>query len=193
MPGTEDIAVRIRGDLVRLGATLGTAESLTGGLISATLTAVPGASAAFRGGIVCYATDTKRDLLGVDPALLAAQGAVHPEVAQAMAKGARRALGATYGLAVTGVAGPEPQDGQPVGTVFAAVSGPGGQMRTAEWLLAGDRSAIREETTRRALMLVTATMTENTSTAELGIRTAKRSRGTNHDLDHVNPPANRQP
>lgn len=108
------------------GATVATAESLTGGLVGAALTAVPGASATYRGGVVAYATDLKADLLGVPRALLAAHGAVHPEVATAMADGVRRSAGATYGLATTGVAGPEPQDGQPVGQVWVAVSGPDG-------------------------------------------------------------------
>jgi nicotinamide-nucleotide amidase len=107
-------------------ATVATAESLTGGLLGAELTAMPGSSATFAGGIVAYATALKASLLGVPEDLLARHGAVHPEVAVAMAEGVRDRLGATYGLAVTGVAGPEPQDGRPVGTVHLAVAGPGG-------------------------------------------------------------------
>ncbi|MFC4051051.1 CinA family nicotinamide mononucleotide deamidase-related protein [Actinomadura syzygii] len=111
--------------LAERSATVATAESLTGGLIGAELTAMPGSSATFAGGLVTYATDAKRGMLGVPAGLLEEHGAVHPDVAAAMAAGARDALGATYGLAVTGVAGPEPQDGQEVGTVYIGVAGPG--------------------------------------------------------------------
>lgn len=111
--------------LAERGATVAVAESLTGGLLGAALTDMPGSSATFAGGVVAYATPLKRTLLGVPGDLLAAHGAVHPDVAVAMARGARERLGGSYGLAVTGVAGPEPQDGQPVGTVHIAVAGSG--------------------------------------------------------------------
>ncbi|MCZ9341180.1 nicotinamide-nucleotide amidohydrolase family protein, partial [Streptomyces sp. TRM76130] len=117
-------------DVVRLlkvsGATVAVAESLTGGLVAAQLTSVPGASQVFRGSVTAYATDLKHDLLGVDAAVLAARGAVDPQVAVEMAAGVRKALGADWGVATTGVAGPDPQDGQAVGTVFVAVHGPRG-------------------------------------------------------------------
>ncbi|MDL4771460.1 CinA family nicotinamide mononucleotide deamidase-related protein [Actinomadura xylanilytica] len=112
--------------LAERSATVAVAESLTGGLIGAELTAMPGSSATYAGGVVAYATELKHRLLGVPEALLAEHGAVHPEVAAAMAEGVRDRLGAAYGLAVTGVAGPEPQDGHSVGTVYASVAGPGG-------------------------------------------------------------------
>ncbi|RFU37335.1 nicotinamide-nucleotide amidohydrolase family protein [Actinomadura logoneensis] len=115
--------------LAERGATAATAESLTGGLIGAELTRMPGSSATFLGAVVSYATGLKHRLLGVDEALLAAEGAVHPEVARQMAEGVRDRLGASYGVAVTGVAGPEPQDGRPVGTVYVAVAGPGSPTR----------------------------------------------------------------
>jgi nicotinamide-nucleotide amidase len=89
--------------LLEAGATCATAESLTGGLIGAHLTAVPGSSATYRGGAVTYATETKASLLGVPEDLLAAEGAVHPDVARTMAAGVRRLLGADFGLSVTGV------------------------------------------------------------------------------------------
>ncbi|MEP6629992.1 MAG: CinA family protein [Lapillicoccus sp.] len=110
--------------LVRRGETVGCAESLTGGLVVARLVDTPGASAVVRGGVVAYATDVKASLLGVDAAVLAARGAVDPEVARQLALGARRVLGAHWGVATTGVAGPDPQDGMPVGCVFVAVAGP---------------------------------------------------------------------
>lgn len=131
--------------LTALGAhgwTLAAAESLTGGLVTATLVAVPGASAVLRGGVVAYATDLKASLLGVDPALLAAVGAVDPEVARQMAQGVRRAAGADVGLATTGVAGPDPQDGHAPGRVHVAVATPDAvHERTLD--LPGDRAAVR--------------------------------------------------
>ena len=131
--------------LTRLGArgwTVATAESLTGGLVSASLISVPGASAVVRGAVVVYATDLKRSLLGVDAELLARVGAVDAEVARQMAEGVRTRLGADVGLATTGVAGPDPQDGQPVGTVFVAVATPD-RTRVAALSLAGSRHEIR--------------------------------------------------
>lgn len=123
------------------GRTLAVAESLTGGMVAATLVEVPGASRVLRGGVVAYATELKHELLGVDADLLAAHGAVHPEVAAQMAQGVRARLGADVGLATTGVAGPDPQDGQPVGTVFVAVSD--GIPVVRALTLSGDRAAIR--------------------------------------------------
>jgi nicotinamide-nucleotide amidase len=120
----------VHGLLAERGATVAVAESLTGGLIGAELTAMPGSSATFAGGVIAYATPLKHSLLGVPADLLAAQGAVHPAVAAAMARGVRDRLGASYGLAVTGVAGPEPQDGRPVGTVHVAVAGSGDEVIT---------------------------------------------------------------
>ena len=142
--------------LLRSGSTSATAESLTGGLLGAHLTAVPGASATYRGGVVTYATDTKASLLGVPEELLAAYGAVHPDVAAHMARSVRRLMGADHGLAVTGVAGPEPQDGQQVGTVYAAVAGPGSHTEVVRFSFTGDRSGIRYDTVEGALRLLRA-------------------------------------
>ncbi|NED79136.1 nicotinamide-nucleotide amidohydrolase family protein, partial [Streptomyces sp. SID11233] len=105
----ENAAVDVIALAREAGWTLAVAESLTGGLVAAELTAAPGASAAFRGSVTAYETELKHRLLGVDPALLAREGAVHPEVAAQMASGARDVLGADWGAATTGVAGPEPQ------------------------------------------------------------------------------------
>ena len=128
--------------LAAAGATVAVAESLTGGLLGATLTAVPGASKTFRGGVIAYATDLKENLLGVPGPLLGAEGAVSAQVAAAMAAGVRDRLAASYGVALTGVAGPDPQDGKSPGTVFVAVAGPGGgQVRELD--LSGDRETIR--------------------------------------------------
>ncbi|WP_155058318.1 CinA family protein [Streptomyces blattellae] len=152
-------------ELVRLltvrGETLAVAESLTGGLVAAEITAAPGASKAFRGSVTAYATDLKHELLGVDATLLAQRGAVDPQVAAQMAAGVRKALGADWGLATTGVAGPEPQDGQPVGTVFLAVDGPfagdftaTGGGKVAALRLNGERAEIRMESVRSVLALL---------------------------------------
>lgn len=109
------------------GLTFGTAESCTGGLIAKRITDLPGASAAFRGGVVSYATQVKHDLLGVDQALLDRYGAVSEPVAAAMAEGARRALGCDIAVASTGVAGPDPDErGNPVGLVYLALAAPEG-------------------------------------------------------------------
>ncbi|MFS0866851.1 CinA family protein [Microbacterium sp. 179-B 1A2 NHS] len=142
--------------LRELGWTLGVAESLTGGLLAASVVSVPGASDVFRGGIVAYATDLKARLLGVDETLLAAHGPVHPRVARQMADGIRRAVGqedaADVGIATTGVAGPLAAGGQPVGTVHIAVSTPLGS-RVESLALSGDRDQIRTEAAARAIAL----------------------------------------
>lgn len=134
------------------GWTLAAAESLTGGLVVATLVDVPGASAVVRGGVVAYATDLKAATLGVDPDLLARRGPVDPEVAGQMAAGVRRALRADIGLATTGVAGPDPQDGHPPGEAYVAVSTPAGD-RGRRLDLAGTRAEVRAGVVRAVLAL----------------------------------------
>ncbi|MET9555925.1 CinA family protein [Streptomyces sp. NPDC006645] len=162
----EEVAAQVLDLLVRQGTTLAVAESLTGGLVAAELTSVPGASRALRGGVTAYATDVKRDVLGVEGTLLAERGAVDPEVARQMAVGVRGALGADWGIATTGVAGPEPQDGQPVGTVYVAVSGPQGAEKVAALRLNGDRAEIRRESVRSVLELLSGELTGNGRTQD---------------------------
>jgi len=135
------------------GQTLAVAESLTGGLLAATLVDVPGVSAIFRGAIVAYAIDLKSALLGVPADLLSERGAVDPEVAVAMATGARERCGTDWAVSSTGVAGPDPQDGIAAGTAFVAVAGPGGTAVRA-LALTGDRVAVREGTVIAALSLL---------------------------------------
>ncbi|WP_432073502.1 CinA family protein [Streptomyces wuyuanensis] len=147
--------------LAERGESLAVAESLTGGLVAAELTSVPGASKSFLGSVTAYATALKRDLLGVDGTLLAEHGAVHPEVAAQMAAGVRARTEAGWGIATTGVAGPEPQDGQPVGTVFVAVAGPDGTRKVARLRLNGDRSEIRRESVRNVLELLAGELSGN--------------------------------
>lgn len=147
-----------------LGATVATAESLTGGLLSATLVSVPGASSVVRGGVVAYATPLKHSLLGVDNDLLRDVGAVDPRVAVLMAEGARErcsveGLAATVGIATTGVAGPREQDGHPVGEVFVAVA-TAGETRIEHLWLEGDRTSICAQTVHEALKLALAVLSE---------------------------------
>jgi nicotinamide-nucleotide amidase len=139
------------------GETLAVAESLTGGLLAATIVDVPGASAVFRGGLVVYATDLKGRLAGVPADLLAARGPVDPDVAVALARGARERCAADWGLATTGVAGPDPQDGHPVGLVYLGVAGPGGA-DVRRLTVPGDRAAIRRGSVECALVLLSDTL-----------------------------------
>ena len=143
--GSRALAGEVVAALAERGETVAVAESLTGGLLAATLVQIPGASVVFRGGVVAYATDLKATLLGVPRPLLERYGAVHADVAAAMASGVRGRLDATFGVATTGVAGPDPADGQPVGTVHIAVSSSRG-VRGHAFLFTGDRAAIREQT-----------------------------------------------
>lgn len=139
--------------LTAAGATVAAAESLTGGLLTARLTSVPGASMVVRGGVVSYATDVKAEVLGVDPGLLASVGPVDGRVAEQMARGVRRLMGATYGVATTGEAGPDSATGAPVGTVYVAVAGEAGvRWRAAH--LTGDRGSVREGAVGEALSLL---------------------------------------
>lgn len=138
-------------DLLRdRNLTVAVAESLTGGLIGARLTAVAGASDVFRGGVISYASEVKFDLLGVE------EGAVVTEAAAAaMAQGARRVIGADVGVAVTGVAGPDEQEGRPAGTVCMAVSmGADDDATTLEIRLPGERNLVRELTVISVLSLL---------------------------------------
>ncbi len=148
--------------LTARGETVAVAESLTGGLVVATLVGVPGASAVVRGGVVAYATPVKHTVLGVSADLLAEHGAVDPEVARQMASGVRTALAvdgvpATWGISTTGVAGPDPQDGKPVGTVFVGIASATGA-EAYELHLEGDREAIRQGTVSELLARMSATV-----------------------------------
>ncbi len=139
--------------LTASGQSVAVAESLTGGLVAAAFTDVAGASLVLRGGVIAYATDVKARVLGVDEALLASVGSVDAEVAEQMASGVRRLMGATYGLATTGVAGPDRVDDKPVGLVYIAVVG-SGTSRVKALDLAGDRSGIRAQSVLAVLALL---------------------------------------
>jgi nicotinamide-nucleotide amidase len=161
VPGPDDVAAadltfRVVRTLADRGLTLAAAESLTGGGLTAELTRVPGASAVVLGAAVVYATELKHTLLGVDSDLLEREGPVHPEVARQLAAGARTRLAvggraADLGVSTTGVAGPDPQGGRAVGTVYVGIASVSGE-RAIELRLAGDRQSIRSETVARAVL-----------------------------------------
>ncbi len=136
------------------GWTMGTAESCTGGLVAARLTGIPGSSDVFRGGVVAYANEIKQAELAVPADLLAEHGAVSPEVAEAMAKGARARLGVDVAVSVTGIAGPDGgTEEKPVGLVYLHAEGPGGGVGR-EFSFPGDRPSIRARSAVGALHLV---------------------------------------
>lgn len=152
--GPDPLAVETVRALRSARLTIATCESLTAGLVAATIATVPGASAVLRGGLITYATDLKSALAGVQADLLEHRGAVDPDVAAQMARGARTTCGATIGLSCTGVAGPDPQDGQPVGTVHLGLDREDAEPVVHRLSLAGDRDAIRRETVAACLRLV---------------------------------------
>ena len=136
------------------GWTVATAESCTGGLLAARLTERPGSSAWVLGGVTAYANSAKEQLLDVAPDVLAEHGAVSPEVAVALADGARARLGADVGVGITGVAGPDGgTPDKPVGTVHLCVSGPGGRELRA-LRLPGSRSVVRDRSVTRAMQML---------------------------------------
>jgi nicotinamide-nucleotide amidase len=139
---SSDVA-RLHTTLLARGETVAAAESLTAGLFCATLAEVPGASATLRGGVVVYATELKAVLAGVPDDTLAAHGPVSPETARALAEGVRLRCGSTWGVGLTGVAGPDPVDGHGPGRVYLGVSD-GGRTDVAELDLPGDRAAVRQ-------------------------------------------------
>ena len=154
---------RVEADVLALGAALrrrgwhmATAESCTGGLIAAACTAVAGSSDWFERGFVTYSNAAKTEMLGVDAALVASQGAVSEAVARAMAVGALQRAGVELAVAVTGIAGPGgATPGKPVGTVWVALAVRGAtgdaQVQAERLQLGGDRAAVREQTVQLAL------------------------------------------
>lgn len=166
------LAARIVAELARRGERIAVAESLTGGLLTAALIDVPGASAVVTGGVVAYATPIKSQLLGVDEALLAERGPVDPDVARQLATGARTRLAleghpADRALSTTGVAGPDPHDGHAPGTVWIGYADAAGA--TAQRLqLAGGRDEVRHAAVDAALAVLA---------SRLGIRDPSPSRG----------------
>lgn len=160
-PSVAELSLRLSGAstsvLERLeaaGETLAVAESLTGGMISASLTAVPGSSKSLNGGVVSYTNEVKTASLGVDAGVLADEGAVCEQTALQMARGVRERLDATYGVATTGIAGPTgAEPGKPVGTVWVAFAGPDAAC-AREFHFEGDREQVRMQSSLAALSLL---------------------------------------
>lgn len=171
--GSADAAADAAGivaDLTRLGLTIAVAESLTGGLLVAELVSVPGASAVVSGAVVAYNTALKHSLLGVNASLLSEYGAVYPDVAAQMAEGIRVACAiddvpADIGVSTTGVAGPDPQDGQAVGTVYIGVATAAGTEVTA-LELGGSREAIRRQVVYESLIQLQKTIAKGVFSTE---------------------------
>lgn len=156
-PTTADLAERVIRRCIADGLWLSTAESLTGGLVCAALTDVPGSSAVVCGGIVSYTVAAKSDVLGVDRDLLDVVGPVHQDTAVAMARATVARFGSDFGLSTTGVAGPGPNDGHRAGTVFIAVAASpdvDGPVMVRRLQLAGDRTAVRVGTVDAVLGLL---------------------------------------
>ncbi|MEE2569476.1 CinA family protein [Pseudarthrobacter sp. J64] len=146
----QDVAAQVVRAALDAGLTVGTAESLTAGLVSASLADIPGASGMLQGGVVAYRNSVKAEVLGVPGDLLERVGSVDGAVAAAMASGARKACGADLGISTTGVAGPEPHDGKSVGTVFIGIADAHGE-KSFEYTFSGGRAAIRSQACEAAL------------------------------------------
>ncbi len=147
----EQLLIQIASALLAQDRTVATAESCTGGLVGGALTALPGSSAWYLGGVVAYSNSLKIRLLGVPPELIASHGAVSTETARAMAEGVRIATGADYSIALTGIAGPDGgTPAKPVGLVYIAVASPAGDT-VYEHHFSGTRADIRAAATEASL------------------------------------------
>lgn len=149
-PDPEVMAAALQAELFKRSAMVATAESLTGGQLGVLLSAAPGASDTYLGGVISYATDVKMSLLQVSEETVEKHGVVSAECAAEMALGVRSLVGADYAMSTTGVAGPSEQEGKPVGLVYVGVAGPEG-VTTKELRLDGDRRQIRERSCMEAL------------------------------------------
>ncbi|MGL3807947.1 CinA family protein [Paeniglutamicibacter sp. R2-26] len=156
-PAANPLAREAIADAIAAGLSLATAESLTAGMIAATLAEVPGASAVLLGGVVSYSSEVKANVLSVDRALLASAGSVDAEVARQMAVGARDCCHSDIAVSATGVAGPDAHDGKAVGTVFLGYAHPGGS-GSVEYRFQGDRAGIRSAATDAAITLLISTI-----------------------------------
>jgi len=149
-----ELAERLQAACLAAGSTVALAESCTGGMVATAITEVAGSSGYFVGGVVSYANEAKRDLLGVDPDVLAAHGAVSAQVARAMAIGARERFGSTLAAAVTGIAGPDGgSEAKPVGLTYVAIADADGEdVRRIVW--SGDRDANRRDSVGAVLEML---------------------------------------
>lgn len=151
------LASGVQAELLRRSAMIATAESLTGGRLGDVLSAAPGASDTYLGGVVSYATTVKTKVLGVSEETVEKHGVVSAECAEEMASGVRDLVDADYAVSTTGVAGPTTQEDKPVGLVFIGVAGPEG-VRSRRFEFDGDRAEIREKAVKAAIDLVFATV-----------------------------------
>ena len=143
------LAAEVVDSLRARGETLSTAESLTAGAVSSAIVSVAGASDVFVGGVTAYRDEIKISHLSIDPALIQEHTSVSEQVAVAMARGAINSFDTTWGIATTGVAGPNPLDGHPVGAVWVAIEGP--ICQTIELSLSGERESVRNAATASAI------------------------------------------
>ncbi|HEX5968002.1 MAG TPA: nicotinamide-nucleotide amidohydrolase family protein [Intrasporangium sp.] len=181
MTDRRSVSERIVEHLTSAGETVACAESLTAGLVSATIADTAGASVVLRGAIVAYAADVKVALLGVPASVVAEAGTVDARVARAMAEGARLRLGATWGISTTGVAGPGPAEGKPAGTVHLAVAGPRGTV-TKDLRLKGTRADVRRAAAAAALALALEVATDSAAWGQSPVE-----RDPAHDADGQTP------
>ncbi|HVF98599.1 MAG TPA: nicotinamide-nucleotide amidohydrolase family protein [Chloroflexia bacterium] len=159
----EELLARAHEVLLRTGSTVAVAESCTGGLLGASLTERPGSSAYFLGGVLAYADGVKTGLLGVDPEVIAAHGAVSRPVALGMAGGVRRIIGSDIGISITGIAGPTGgTDDKPVGTTFIGLSGLGTE-RVERFVWHGGRAENRANSVRAGLHMLVQLLEGNMS------------------------------
>ncbi len=155
-----DLGAQLHAELVLRRQTVSCAESVTGGAVAQELSAAPGASESFVGGVVSYATAVKLEVLGVPADLVEAHGVVSAECAEAMADGVRRLLGTDWAVSTTGVAGPDAQEGKPVGLVYVGLAGPGGTT-SSELHLAGQRAEVRAAAVAAAVIAVLAAVRDD--------------------------------
>lgn len=148
-----DTGAQLHAELVQRELTIACAESMTGGAVADALSAAPGASATFLGGVVSYATEVKEEILGVAKETVDRHGVVSAECAEEMATGVRRLMGSDWAVSTTGVAGPDTQEGKPVGLVYVGVAGPSG-VTAHELHLDGERAEIRAAATEAAVRRV---------------------------------------
>lgn len=154
-PGSDQltIASALQAELFQRSQMLATAESLTGGRLGDVLSAAPGASDTYLGGVISYATEVKHSVLGVSEKTIEEHGVVSGECAEEMASGVRRLVGADWAVSTTGVAGPTKQEDKPVGLVFIGVAGPSG-VRSRRFDFDGERAEIREKVVKSAIDLL---------------------------------------
>lgn len=159
-PSPELLAATLHAELLKREAMVATAESITGGALGDLLSAGPGASETYLGGVVSYATEVKLKVLGVSDATVSEHGVVSAQCAEEMAAGVRDLVGSDFGVSTTGVAGPTTQEGKPVGRVFVGLAGPWGTS-SVQLDLDGERAEIRERACREAVNALTMAIKEH--------------------------------